>query len=763
MKKNILLLIASFGLIFQSYAQCDSSIISNAGWVFTSVNSTVPAGTGSEAVDGDSLTVWHTEWDAAQPPFPHEIQFDLGVNYPVSGVGIMPRQDGALNGKVTDYEVYLSLNGTSWTLQSSGSFSYSDNNDIGIKQAFFSSINARYVKFVGLSGLDQQHFLAIAEIEVYQDLLCAPTGQDNQTISFNSIPKKYTSDAPFVVSSIASTGLPVTYSIVSGPAAVLDSTITLTGASGVVVVKAEQVGNVSYYPVTTTQSFEVVDLTIINPEVSTKLTNDFPIEMPNLNAYPLYANASIDEPAELSISSVEFEIDGDIIDGYVQDGYYLGWWTPSAIGNYDVYVKATASNGNVTRDTVNVDVTTTVADRNVQTFDGDLVAFGNGGNRTFYGVYTLPQSIGAYDQIMANFSVTCPSIPGACDDWDRLAYAEYKAPDGTWMELFRYITPYGVACNHSIDVTDYASLLHGNIEIRMFIDTWGTGGWDVHLDFDYVKGTPDYLYSSIKEVWHGNYNFGNPTNLQPCDTVEINYPNNTQKATFRVTSTGHGWGSNNSDNAAEFYEATHNFHINGISSYSQYLWNDCDPNPDNCTGQLGTWTYNRAGWCPGTIAPPNTYDLTSQIGNAPFNFSYVFQQSYQDNCHPNNPNCVTGVTCNDCNAGYNPFYRVGAYMISFSNSPISSGIIGVDEEDDFGIDLYPNPNKGIFKMTISRDLGDVVVSVNDVTGAVVKTYFFNKKTELDSYQFDISSLSKGTYFVNVKNKYQSTVKKVILN
>lgn len=763
MKKSILLFVAGIGLIFQSNAQCDSTLINNASWAFTSVNSTVPAGTGAEAIDGDSLTLWHTEWDAVQPPFPHEIQFDLGAIYPVSGIGMLPRQDGALNGKVTEYEVYLSLNGTSWTLQNSGTFSYANNNDISIKQAYFGSIDARHVKFVGLAGYDAQFFMAISEFKIYQDLVCAATGQNNQAITFNTIPKKYTTDVPFTLSSVVSTNLPLTYSIVSGPATIVNSTLTLTGAGGTVVVKAEQVGDASYYPVSLTQSFEVIDLATINPTVSTKLTDAFPIEMPILRAYPLYANAAIDEPSQLSISSVEFEIDGTVISGYVQNGYYLGWWTPAATGNYDVYVNATASNGNITTDTVNVDVTDVVATRNEQTFDGDLVAFGSGANRTFYGTYTLPQSIGAYDQIIANFSVTCPSIAGGCDDWDRLAYAEYKAPDGTWMELFRYITPYGVACNHNIDVTDYASLLHGNIEIRMFIDTWGTGGWDLHLDFDYIKGTPDHLYSSIQEVWHGNYNFGNPANLQPCDTVEIVYPNNTQKATFRLTSTGHGWGSNNSNNAAEFYNATHNFHINGVATYSQHLWNDCNPNPDNCTGQQGTWTYNRAGWCPGTIAPPNTYDLTSQIGNAPFDLAYVFQQSYQDNCHPNNPSCVTGVTCSDCNAGYNPFYRVGAYMISFSDSPISSSVIGVEEELGFEIDLYPNPNNGIFKLNISRNMEELVVTVNDITGAVVKTYHFNDKSELDAHQFDVSSLSKGTYFINVKTQFNSTVKKVILN
>jgi len=733
--------------------------IPQANYTIQSVSAQNGANVATRSIDNDTTTFWATD---VNPTLPVTIELDLGANYDVNGFSILPKTTSN-NNKPLGYELYLSNNGTTWgPMEAAGTMTWVNNADLGIRKFFFGAISAQYVKIVYLGGTAGNNNIQTSEILIYESPTI-PTGQANQVLTFNSIPKHYTTDIPFTMSSIASSGLPITYSVISGPATVVDSTITLTGVGGTVVVKAEQVGDASFYPVSFTRSFNVVDLSIINPTVFTKLTDEYPIEMPTLNFYPLYASASIGEATQLSISAVEFEIDGTVIPSYIQNGYYIGWWKPAATGNYDVYIKATGSNGNTTTDTVNVDVTDVVVTQNVQTFDGDLVAFGFGANRTFNGSYTLPQSIGAYDQIIANFSVTCPAINGGCDDWDRLAYAEYKAPDGTWMELFRYITPYGVACNHTIDVTDYASLLHGNTEIRMFIDTWGTGGWDIHLDFDYIKGTPNHLYSSIQEVWHGNYNFGNPSNLQPCDTVSIEFPNNTQKATFRLTSTGHGWGNNNTDNAAEFYDATHDFHINGVATYSQHLWNYCNPNPDNCTGQQGTWTHNRAGWCPGIIAPPNTYDLTSKIANAPFNLAYVFQQSYQDNCHPNNPSCVTGVTCADCNAGYNPFYRVGAYMISFSNSPISSSVIGVKEELGFEIDLFPNPNNGVFKMNISREIEEVTVTVNDITGAVVKTYFFNGKNELDAFQFDISSLSKGTYFINVKTQFNSTVKKVILN
>lgn len=101
-----------------------------------------------------------------------------------------------------------------------------------------------------------------------------------------------------------------------------------------------------------------------------------------------------------------------------------------------------------------------------------------------------------------------------------------------------------------------------------------------------------------------------------------------------------------------------------MQSFPQDLWTTCNPNPDGCQPQSGTWTYSRAGWCPGSISAPYNYDLTPLLTSDGFDLSYIFQTNYQDNCHPNNPNCVSGVTCPDCNDGYNPYYRVSSYAIS---------------------------------------------------------------------------------------------------
>lgn len=52
------------------------------------------------------------------------------------------------------------------------------------------------------------------------------------------------------------------------------------------------------------------ELPLAGPEITTRLTEDYPIEMPELRAYPIYMNATADELAE--ITGVTIEINGEL-------------------------------------------------------------------------------------------------------------------------------------------------------------------------------------------------------------------------------------------------------------------------------------------------------------------------------------------------------------------------------------------------------------------------------------------------------------------
>lgn len=81
--------------------------------------------------------------------------------------------------------------------------------------------------------------------------------QGSQVITFGSLSNQTYGVAPFSLNASASSGLPVTFSLVSGPASLINSNLTILGA-GQVTLSASQAGNTNYLPATTmNQTFTV--------------------------------------------------------------------------------------------------------------------------------------------------------------------------------------------------------------------------------------------------------------------------------------------------------------------------------------------------------------------------------------------------------------------------------------------------------------------------------------------------------------------------
>jgi hypothetical protein len=502
------------------------------------------------------------------------------------------------------------------------------------------------------------------------------------------------------------------------------------------------------------------------PDLTTQLTEDYNLEMPSLKPYVIYMNASVEEPD--TIASVTLGIDSDVFTAVEETGFYYFLWTPSDYGPHDIQIIATTNTGGTTTISRTVVVVQNASSINVETLNGVIIEYtGDADSKWHYGTYTLPQSVGVYDSINATLTVECPQINGGCDDWDRLSHIEIKAPNGNWIQIIRYVTPYGIGCNHVTDLTNYNSLLQGEVEFRVFIDTWGSGGWQLSLDLEYNQGTPSYDYSSVTEIWDADYDFGDPSNLQPVETNNIAVPNGIQQSYLSVSTTGHNWGETNTLNAAQFFEATHYLDINNEQAFTQNLWNTCDPNPDNCSDQLGTWRFNRAGGCPGSIARPDIYDLSGYIGSS-FDLDYRFHPDYVDLCHPNNSDCdeATISGCYDCDNQFNPYYKVDVHVISKSDEPlifsVPLGVNSFENSETYDLSIYPNPTNG--KFSIQSSVQDAVTKIRVLTieGKQVKSFHFNTKEELINHDFDLSDLTSGIYFISMKNKYGLGTKKLIL-
>ena len=81
-------------------------------------------GRASNTFDGNDNTIWHTEWYNNLPEHPHDLQIDMGALYNLSYFQYLPRQNSA-NGRLADYRFCASVDGTSWELLASGTFSNS--------------------------------------------------------------------------------------------------------------------------------------------------------------------------------------------------------------------------------------------------------------------------------------------------------------------------------------------------------------------------------------------------------------------------------------------------------------------------------------------------------------------------------------------------------------------------------------------------------------------------------------------------------------
>ncbi len=80
----------------------------------------------------------------------------------------------------------------------------------------------------------------------------------SQTIAFDSIPDIPFSDTPLTLTATASTSLPVSFDVISGPATAAGNILTLTG-SGIVTIKATQAGDATYGPAEVTRTFTVLE------------------------------------------------------------------------------------------------------------------------------------------------------------------------------------------------------------------------------------------------------------------------------------------------------------------------------------------------------------------------------------------------------------------------------------------------------------------------------------------------------------------------
>jgi hypothetical protein len=154
-----------------------SPLVPQAGWTLKFVDSqetTAQNGAATNAFDGKTNTFWVTQWSAANPPPPHEIQINLGAAYTINGFTYLTRQDGCSNGTVGQYEFYVSSDGVNWgTPVAAGTFNYGGvtfkcpgGPILPAQQINFTAVSATYVRFRALSEVSGNPWSAGADLNV---------------------------------------------------------------------------------------------------------------------------------------------------------------------------------------------------------------------------------------------------------------------------------------------------------------------------------------------------------------------------------------------------------------------------------------------------------------------------------------------------------------------------------------------------------------------------------------------------------------------
>jgi len=123
---------------------------------------------------------------------------------------------------------------------------------------------------------------------------------------------------------------------------------------------------------------------------------------------------------------------------------------------------------------------------------------------------------------------------------------------------------------------------------------------------------------------------------------------------------------------------------------------------------------------------------------------------------------VSGVTCDNCDGGFNPHLIVSSYLISKGSYPLGQPVDVRNTDGRFmAFTLYPNPSTGHFFIGFNENLNKVNVVIYDQTGRSVKKMLRNNPGP--QIEMDMSQLALGMYFVTLTTEKGTGTKVLVVN
>jgi beta-galactosidase len=135
-----------------------------ARWKATASSFERGEGEPGNAFDAQGSTFWHSRWSKDAPAHPHWLAVDLGEALALAAVTVLPRQDGNSNGRIKDFEVYVSADGKEWGKPVAAGALKNSGGEQTIRLA--APARARHLKLVALSECSGQPFASVGELDV---------------------------------------------------------------------------------------------------------------------------------------------------------------------------------------------------------------------------------------------------------------------------------------------------------------------------------------------------------------------------------------------------------------------------------------------------------------------------------------------------------------------------------------------------------------------------------------------------------------------
>ena len=216
------------------------------------------------------------------------------------------------------------------------------------------------------------------------------------------------------------------------------------------------------------------------------------------------------------------------------------------------------------------------------------------------------------------------------DRWDRAGNVRLVLGNGPDVEVVKFMTAYGGATTHELDVTYLAPLLHGRCTFRGFVDTWVTPAWTMDFEFVFEPADTGERPAWMKE-WLEIEDLRAPDWAIPlvCDTLtrttmdagdlvaHVKVPGPAARIVVDYLVSGHCTDGTDAD---EFVSKDNVLTIDGVEAHRFRPWrDDCrqfrDVNPYCRRWFNGSWSadFSRSGWCPGDAVRPTSIDVTDRL------------------------------------------------------------------------------------------------------------------------------------------------------